>query len=525
MESQLRDRISAWDGICSITGSPGLSVGIIHQGQVIFRHNCGVLDVQMGQIPDSDSLYCIASLSKAFMAASIDLLVREKKVSWDSTVESVIPEFKHCQKPEIYSTMTLRDICSHRTDLLGLDEITQGLDGRILIPKKDIVKVCNALPIKHDLRTSFLYNNGLYELAGHVVERLSGCSTRGDFQRDRIFKPLGMDRTTAFRDVHEMDDNIAKGYMILTDGAPSYIKPTELSANSMNGSSGGIRSSVNDLLKWCSCLLHSFREDTEADGLVCHASPIFERATIANPLSAEDGDYGTGWCYHRTPGKLGLISPNRELESPTLGASSPSLLVYGHQGDVPGYSANLYIAPDSNSAIVVLSNATGRSNTTDWIAQDILQTMFDLQPAIDFREVASRASTKYISLYDKAFKIPLEENQVCGTPLPYLGAFVGTYVMDDLDVVRLDVVVDQKDPSKLQMMINEQHGQVWQMWHYNFDVFCHLPDRYNQFLSRGLLRTLWSSFLISFTRDASGSGAVTGCCWKLDGVDVFFSRT
>jgi CubicO group peptidase (beta-lactamase class C family) len=96
--------------------------------------------------------------------------------------------------------MTLRDICSHRTGLLSLDEITQGLDGRTLIDKKDVVKVCNAMPIKHDLRRNFLYNNGLYTLAGRVVETLSNCSDWGDFQQERIFEPLGMTRTTAFRE-------------------------------------------------------------------------------------------------------------------------------------------------------------------------------------------------------------------------------------------------------------------------------------------------------------------------------------
>ncbi len=64
------------------------------------------------------------------MAASLDLLVQDGKISWESTVHSVIAEFQHVQQPAEYSGMTVRDICSHRTGLFGLDEITQGLDGR-----------------------------------------------------------------------------------------------------------------------------------------------------------------------------------------------------------------------------------------------------------------------------------------------------------------------------------------------------------------------------------------------------------
>lgn len=171
----LRGRVSTWETIRGVTGQPGISIGVIHQGTEVFEHNFGVIDVSTGKAPDRHILYCIASLSKAFMAASLDLLVREGKITWDSTIHSVIPEFRHSQKPVKFGEMTLRDICSHRTGLLSLDEITQGLDGRILIDKKDVVKVCNAMPVKHNLRSNFLYNNGLYEPAGRVVETLSSC--------------------------------------------------------------------------------------------------------------------------------------------------------------------------------------------------------------------------------------------------------------------------------------------------------------------------------------------------------------
>jgi len=254
--------------------------------------------------------------------------------------------------------MTLKDICSHRTGLLSLGEITQGLDGRILIDKKDVVKVCNAMLVKHDLRSSFLYNNGLFELAGHIVERLSGYSNWGDFQHDHIFAPLGMARTTAFRDADDTDDNFAKPYMILTDGTPFYIPPTELSADSMNGGSGGLRSSVNDLLKWCSCVFESFGEPG-SDAVVRHGCPMFNRHTIAAPDDAEAGDYCAGWCHHRTPAKLGLISPNRTLISPVLGAESPSLVVYDHQGDVPGNTSNIYVTPRASRPLSSSPTARG----------------------------------------------------------------------------------------------------------------------------------------------------------------------
>ncbi|KAI1124368.1 beta-lactamase/transpeptidase-like protein [Nemania abortiva] len=511
MTHLLRDRIP-----------PGLSIGVIHQGREVFKHNLGIRDVRSGRPPNSDTLYCIASLSKAFMAASLDLLVQEQKVAWDSTITSIVPEFRHVKQPNILSHMTIQDICSHRTGLESLDEITQGLDGRILIPKENLIQVCNAFPVKYDLRTRYLYNNAMYGLAGHVVERTSEFSNWGDFQRERIFKPLGMNRTTAFRSVYETDDNIATPYMILANGSSSEIAPTELSADSMNGGSGGIRSSVNDLLQWCKCLLRAFDARSDIPSLVRRESPIFDRLTIANPRSGEDGDYCAGWCYHRTPAKLGLISPNRALISPVIGQRSAPLLLYGHQGDVPGYTCSIYIIPETKSALVVLSNGTGLSDATDWIAQDLIQTMHCLQPSVDFVNIATQARSKYLAQYLEHYTAPLEEHRLSGTQLPRLEEFVGSYTMEDLDIVCIDVEKSLQDETRLRMTINKQTDQTLDLWHYHFDVFCHLPDSLDACLARGFYRDTWDSTLISFKRNDVKK--VTSLCWTLNGVDVIFSR-
>jgi len=209
-------------------------------------------------------------------------------------------------------------------------------------------------------------------------------------------------------------------------------------------------------------------------------------------------------------------------ESPVLGSASPSLLVYGHQGDIPGYTCNIYIIPESTSAIVILSNGTGLSDATDWVAQDLLQAMYGLQPAVDFVDMAKGAA-RYLSHYMKDFKTPLEENQICGTTPPPVNDFVGSYVMDHLDIVCLEISVDTEDASKLTMVVNKQPDQAWEMWHYNYDTWCHLPGSYGDCLVWGIDRTLWSSFLISFRRDSAGK--IDGLLWKLDDVDVFFHRT
>ncbi|XXH04730.1 hypothetical protein Hte_011152 [Hypoxylon texense] len=284
----------------------------------------------------------------------------------------------------------------------------------------------------------------------------------------------------------------------------------------------GIRSSVNDLLKWCHCLLASFDEAEAPGNLVRQGSPIFERTTIANPQSAEEGDYCVGWCYHRTPAKLGMISPNRTLESPTLGKSSPSVLLYGHQGDVPGYSSNLYIIPETKSALVILSNGTGLSDATDWIAQDLIQTMYGLQPPVDFMDVARKARDKYISHFDRDFETPLRLHRTLETPSPPHRKVVGTYAMQKKDAIRLEIIRNTENRDEPLMVINGYERQAFKLWHYNWNVFCHLPSGADECISRGLNRTHWSSFLISF--ELARRPKEDKLRWKLDGVDVDFFR-
>ncbi|KAK3395173.1 beta-lactamase/transpeptidase-like protein [Podospora didyma] len=503
MEHRLRGRIPIIRKIRSITHQPGISVGVIYHGRAVLRHNSGVLDVGRAQIPpSSETVYCVGSLTMAFMTASIDLLVQDKKLSWDSSVKYIIPEF---DRSDACASMTVRDICSHRTGLAGLDEIIHGLDGRILVAKKDVVKVCNALPAKHEFRTQFCYNNALYALAGTIVERVSGLATWGDFQRHYIFQPLQMTGTTATRPFHQHDRNMATPHIVLADGNPFRIVQTELSADSMNGGAGRY--------------ILASRQPPHGGGgrAVRHPvlqldSFVFTRTTIGNADSPLDGDYCLGWCYHHTPAKLGLVSPNRALASPTLGKDSPSIPIYGHQGHVPGYACSWYLIPDTEAAVIVLSNGTGHSDATDWIAQGLIQTMCDLLPAIDFLAVADMATRRYLDHYSRGFNAPLDASRRLDTVMPLVSDFCGSYAMKNLE----DIVTVEP------MTVNKQPSQGWEMFHYHFDVFCHLPMNLDHCLVRGLCRSSWSSFLISFTR--SSEGAIDGLVWKLDDIDVRFFR-
>jgi CubicO group peptidase (beta-lactamase class C family) len=562
MERILEERIPLMERIRTITHHPSLSIGVIYGGKEIFKHNMGVMNTATGRPPNSDTLYCIGSLTKAFVAASLDILIQEGKIpSWDTTVQSIIPEFRHHAKPELYAELTLRDICSHRSGFLKFDEFIQGMDGRILLPKTHVVSICNALPVHSSLRAGFHYSNVMYDLGAAIIERVSEHKNWFDFQRERIFGPLGMDRTTAHREIHYTDDNVAKPYVALTSTKEKgreersffELEPMHSSADSMNGGAGAIRSSVNDLLKWCKCLLQSFRLVTSKDEIriVPHNSEIFHRAAIMNPEVPEDGDYCLGWFLHRTPARL-------RLGDPILGKDSASLTIYSHQGDCPGYIGNIYLVPSREAAVVVLSNGTGWADATNYIAQDILQTLQGLQPRIDFLELARRKSEAYyhqhLSFLEDRYATPLEEKRrvsemtMTTTPPPSpppLEELVGAYVLPDYEKIclHIDTIAEYDNDDKtnantttergkkrqrfLRATVNRQEDQVWELWHHHHDVFCRLPDTFDDCLRRGVYpptsHASWDSSLVSFRRNAEG--VVDGLSLQLSGIHVTLKKT
>lgn len=495
---------------------------MLHNGEVILKHNSGAKDITTGQCPTSDTLYCIGGLSQGFVAAAIDLLVQRGQLEWDTPVASILPQYARVDGDVMLNGMTLRDICSHRTGLSGLNSIIQGMDGRILFPKRDMIDIVNALPKKSQFRCNYKNNNAAFELAGCVIERVSKCTTWGDFLERNIFEPLDMSRTTTTRSVHRTDSNVAKGYTALADGSLYGMPPTELSEHSMNGASGGTRSSVNDLLKWCSCLLESFygKKSSDISPIRPH-SPLFDRASMVNPASIQDGDYCSGWCYHQIPSKLGLTSVNRDFTRPILGEQSRSLVIYGHQGDIPGYTSSLYLIPHTRSAVVILSNGTGHHDAAEWAAQDLIQALYGLHPTIDYTEMASLAALWHRVQFRGELLMPLRKSQTPGTPTRSTAELVGEYKMKGFPAATLTLIAD--DPQSLIMMINGQQDQQYFLHHHHNDTWRYVSPTFNEYLKRALY---WGSgifLLIAFERDPEGY--VCQLVWKSDGVPVIFDKT
>ena len=223
---------------------PGIAVCVIKDGKVIHSKGYGVRSLATRQPVDENTLFGIASNSKAFTTAALGMLVDEGKLHWDDRVRKYIPEFK-LYDPYVTEEFTIRDLLCHRSGLgLGAGDLMFFPDSSdFTIP--DILHNLQFLKPVTSFRSTYAYDNNLYIVAGEVVARVSGMSWE-DFIEKRIMAPIGMTHSAAswdrLRDTTDWIDGHAR--------VEGVVRVIARSRSGVDHAAGGIYSSIADLSKW-----------------------------------------------------------------------------------------------------------------------------------------------------------------------------------------------------------------------------------------------------------------------------------
>lgn len=233
------------DAIFSDWGSgnvPGASIGVIKDGQFIFKTGYGMANLEYG-IPNSPtSVFRIASTSKQFTAACIIHLALSEKLSLDDSLHQFFPDF-----PEYAKRITVRQLLNHTSGMRDYLTLTYlaGYADNDHFTNNDVMKL---LVQQHELNFTpgeqFNYSNSGYWLLGQIVEEVSGMSLR-DYADKHLFKPLGM-LNTHFHDDHtHIVKNRSSGY---GQGENGQFK-ISMTTLDMVGD-GGIYTTIEDMKKW-----------------------------------------------------------------------------------------------------------------------------------------------------------------------------------------------------------------------------------------------------------------------------------
>lgn len=234
---------------------PGIAVAVVKDDKVIHAKGYGVRSLNTQQKVDENTLFGIASNSKAFTAAALGMLIDEKKLSWDTKVTDVIPEFK-MYNPYVTEEFTVRDLLTHRSGLgLGAGDLMFWPDQNNFT-LKDIIHNLRYLKPVSGFRTKYDYDNLLYIVAGEVVTRVSGMSWE-EFIETRILQPLKMTQTAAsFKRLKDKSN-------VIDPHAPveGTVKVIRRDWSEVANAAGGIYSNISDMSKWIMMQMNAGKYD------------------------------------------------------------------------------------------------------------------------------------------------------------------------------------------------------------------------------------------------------------------------
>jgi CubicO group peptidase (beta-lactamase class C family) len=146
---------------------PGIAVGVVKDGRLVSAKGYGVRELGKPGAVDPDTLFAIASNSKAFTTVALAILVDEGKIHWDDRVIDYLPEFR-LYDPYVTREFRIHDLLTHRSGL-GL-----GAGDLLFFPntdfdRKDVLYALQYLKPVTSFRSEFAYDNNLYIVAGQII--------------------------------------------------------------------------------------------------------------------------------------------------------------------------------------------------------------------------------------------------------------------------------------------------------------------------------------------------------------------
>ena len=323
--------------------APGLVYGIVADGRLVHVKGLGVQDLVHKRAVTPDSLFRIASMTKAFTALAILKLREEGKLGLDDLVETHVPEMRGWTYPTKDSPrIRIRDLLTHSAGLV--DDNPWG-DRQTPLPEADFTRMLQTgVPFSTTPGTRYEYSNFGYALLGRIIANVSGQPYRL-YVEGELLAPLGM--ASSGYQVREWPvEQRAMGYR--WEEGRWTVEPTM--ADGAFGAMGGLQTSAKDYARWVAFLLSAWpaRDDAEA-GPVARAS-VRMLAQGSNFMGVAQRNGASGATACRQAAAYGFAM--RVAQDCDLG------LTLAHGGGYPGYGSHVMLMPDHGVGIFVFTNRT-----------------------------------------------------------------------------------------------------------------------------------------------------------------------
>ena len=354
-------------------GVPGVALGIVQDGRVVFAGGFGTRELGDAKPVDGDTLFMIASNTKALTTLLLAKEVAAGKLTWDTPVTSLLPTFKLGDADTTRRVLVRHLICActgmPRQDMEWLFEFGA------MTPESALATMATMRPTSK-FGELFQYSNLMAGAAGFTAGHVLFPDMELGAAYDRamqtvVFDPLGMSATT-FDFARALAGNHAGAHAPDVDGKPAHAVMAVNYAVIPLRPAGAAWSSVRDMLKYVQMEL--------SEGLLPDGSryipkePLLERRVAQVPVG-KDETYGMGLMVDTTYG----------------------VPVVHHGGDMIGYHSDMMWLPGQGVGAVVLTNGNPGWILRDQFQRKLLEVLFDGKPEAA-AQVASRGKSFFEDL-------------------------------------------------------------------------------------------------------------------------------
>lgn len=308
---------------------PGLAVGIVRDNQILFTGEYGTANLSTGDPLIRSTLFHQASVSKTFVATAIMQLVERGKVDLDSPITHYLPYFK--MEDERFRNLSIRQLMNHTSGMPDEEDYAWDRPEYDEQSLERYVKGVYRHKLLSEPGVNFAYSNIGYEILGDMIAKVSGMSFE-EYMKNNILEPIGM-RSSSFLKL-EIETHLAAPHVLGTsNGYGGYVSDV-FPYNRAHGPSSTLYTNAEDM---CQYLLMHQNRGTAGNGYQLLQSGSYDemwKPHATTSYGQENAQIGLGWFLGEYKG----------------------LRIISHSGWDTGFLSNLFLLPDENIAISIMTN-------------------------------------------------------------------------------------------------------------------------------------------------------------------------
>ncbi|TCV95727.1 beta-lactamase class C [Luteibacter rhizovicinus] len=344
-------------------GAPAVVTALVVDDKVVYERAIGYANAKTHEAATPETVFRLASLSKAFATGVTAVLVRAGTLSWDTKLIDTIPYFK-LKDMQAAQQATVRDILGQR---LGLPRNTYDAMLEADAPYEELVRKLDEVDLSCNVGQCYGYQNVAFSMIGDVIYATTGDYFFRQVER-RIFQPLGMNNASYGRDALEASKSWARPHR----GGPHNWIPYEPNDSYYRvAPAAGVNASLRDMEQWLMAQMGGRPDVLPTPSLdVLHApevsTPSEERSLPWRRARVTDAHYALGWRVFKY---------------------ADETLIY-HAGAVSGYRTMIGFFPKYHAGVVTMWNAA--SPMPAGLMPMVFDSMLGL-PHVDWAGVESAA--------------------------------------------------------------------------------------------------------------------------------------